>query len=315
MGGFFEKLNKPKSLLVVLVLTLIVDSLFLYRYQSMMSPDIFEIPVLEESSAAPTEEATAFAATVGQDWQEVHSGAKNTSSEAQRPENKSPVVSLGSAREPTTLAPAPSHTLYLPVLLYRPDSTTGVAPGLPPGSPPWATSQSTPLVVSPAASPTTERFASASSPVPREEASEAATPEAVTPTAPASKPATTTDRESAPKEPVEAPEEPEEAYPMATAPAPKDLVSAPLGQDAIVPRGGVPDDTIPTTAPQKSTKDGSTPLQSPPTEQPLPPPIPSAQAQCRDGGFVALGFENQDDCLSFLATQGKKEPSKQDQKK
>ena len=312
MGGFFEKLNKPKSLLVVLVLTLIVDSLLLYRYQSMMSPDIFEIPVLEESSAAPTEEATAFAATVGQDWQEGQSGAKNTRSEAQRPENKSPVVSLGSARGPTTLAPAPSHTLYLPVLLYRPDLTTGVAPG----SPPWATSQSTPLVVSPAASPTTERFASASSPVPREEASETATPEAVTPTAPASKPATTTDRESAPKEPVEAPEEPEEeAYPMATAPAPKDLVSAPLGQDAIVPRGGVPDDTIPTTAPQKSTKDGSTSLQSPPTEQPLPPPIPSAQAQCRDGGFVALGFENQDDCISFLATQGKKEPSKQDQKK
>jgi hypothetical protein len=48
MGGFFEKLNKPKSLLVVLVLTLIVGSLFLYRYQSMMSPDIFEIPVLED---------------------------------------------------------------------------------------------------------------------------------------------------------------------------------------------------------------------------------------------------------------------------
>ncbi len=312
MGGFFEKLNKPKSLLVVLALTLVVDSLLLYRYQSMMSPAIFEMPVLEESSAAKTEEVTAFAATVGQDWQEGHSGAENTRSEAQRPENKSPVVFLASARGPTTLAPAPSHTLYLPVLLYRPNLTTEVAPG----SPPQATSKFTPLVVSPAASPTTERFASAFSPVPREEASEAATPEAVTPTAPASKPATTTDRESAPKEPVEAPKEPEEeAYPMATAPAPKDLVSAPLGQDAIVPRGGVPDDTIPTTAPQKSTKDGSTPLQPPPTRQPLPPPIPSAQAQCRDGGFVAFGFETQDDCISFLATQGKKEPSKQDQKK
>lgn len=305
MGGFFEKLNKPKSLLVVLVLTLIVDSLLLYRYQSIMSPAVFEMPVLEESSAATTEEATAFAATVGRDWQEGHSGAENTRSEAQRPDDKSPVVFLASSRGPTTLAPAPSHTLYLPVLLYRPDLTTGVAPE----SPPRATSKSTPLVVSPAASPTTEWFASLSSPVPREGASEAATPEAVTSTAPASKPATTTDRESAPKEPEE------EAYPMATAPAPKDLVSAPLGQDPIVPRGGVPDDTIPTTAPQKSTKDGSTPLQPPPTEQPLPPPIPSAQAQCRDGGFVAFGFENQDDCISFLATQGKKEPSKQDQKK
>ena len=33
MGGFLHKLNKPKTLVVVLALTLVVDSFLLYRYR------------------------------------------------------------------------------------------------------------------------------------------------------------------------------------------------------------------------------------------------------------------------------------------
>jgi hypothetical protein len=38
MGGFLDQLNKPKSLVVVLVLTLVVDSFLLYRYRLMEPP-------------------------------------------------------------------------------------------------------------------------------------------------------------------------------------------------------------------------------------------------------------------------------------
>ena len=50
MGGSLEKLNRPRSLLIVLVLTLIADSLLLYRYQFIASPTDLTVPVLEESA-------------------------------------------------------------------------------------------------------------------------------------------------------------------------------------------------------------------------------------------------------------------------
>jgi hypothetical protein len=95
---------------------------------------------------------------------------------------------------------------------------------------------------------------------------------------------------------------------MLSAPAPEDLVWAPLGQNPGVARGGVSDDTLQTTVPQENTEVSSTTPQPPSPEQPLPTPMPFSQAQCRDGGFVAFGFEKPEACPSLLATQGKQEP-------
>ena len=70
----------------MLVPTLIVDGLLLlYRCQFMASPIVYEVTVIEESGAASTEAATAFAATVGQ---EGRSGAKNTSGQTQHPDGE-----------------------------------------------------------------------------------------------------------------------------------------------------------------------------------------------------------------------------------
>lgn len=43
----------------------------------------------------------------------------------------------------------------------------------------------------------------------------------------------------------------------------------------------------------------------------LPPPAPTSKADCKNGGwqnYPALGFKNQGDCVSFVATEGRNEP-------
>ena len=41
------------------------------------------------------------------------------------------------------------------------------------------------------------------------------------------------------------------------------------------------------------------------------PILPTTTEQCKDGGFAAFQvFENQGDCVSFVETEGKKEPGK-----
>ena len=38
-------------------------------------------------------------------------------------------------------------------------------------------------------------------------------------------------------------------------------------------------------------------------------PLPTASAQCKDGGWQAFGvFKNQGDCVSFVASKGKNQP-------
>ncbi len=40
------------------------------------------------------------------------------------------------------------------------------------------------------------------------------------------------------------------------------------------------------------------------------PDLPTTKEQCKKGGFEKFGFENQGDCVSFVATKGKNEPGK-----
>jgi hypothetical protein len=40
------------------------------------------------------------------------------------------------------------------------------------------------------------------------------------------------------------------------------------------------------------------------------PLLPTTKEQCKDGGYERFGFENQGDCVSFVATGGKNEPGK-----
>ena len=50
---------------------------------------------------------------------------------------------------------------------------------------------------------------------------------------------------------------------------------------------------------------------TPPEE--LPPPAPTSKDQCKNGGFrnfTTPGFDNQGDCVAFVATGGKNEPGK-----
>jgi hypothetical protein len=49
---------------------------------------------------------------------------------------------------------------------------------------------------------------------------------------------------------------------------------------------------------------GSITSQPSPTEKTQPPPALSSQAKCRDGGFAAFGFENQDECTKFFVGLG-----------
>ena len=40
----------------------------------------------------------------------------------------------------------------------------------------------------------------------------------------------------------------------------------------------------------------------------LAPPLPTSAEQCKKGGYEAFNFENQGDCVSFVATEGSNEP-------
>ncbi len=39
------------------------------------------------------------------------------------------------------------------------------------------------------------------------------------------------------------------------------------------------------------------------------PPLPTAKPQCKKNGYVAFGFKNQGDCVSFIATGGRNQPA------
>jgi hypothetical protein len=198
------------------------------------------------------------------------------------------VEDVGGEREGTFLA-----ATWEPALAPLPPQTTypPVPPRFGPGAP-----QPAPLVVNTTASPTTEGPVPVSSGEPREQVSDGASP-----TVPATKQAPA-DREPAQREPAE-------AAPAVTVPASRDYATAPSRQSPDAPPGVVPARTEPTTALLESTEHGSTTPQLPPTETTQPPPALSSQAQCRDGGFVAFGFENQDECTSFVAARSNKEPS------
>ena len=98
-------------------------------------------------------------------------------------------------------------------------------------------------------------------------------------------------------------------------------VTPPIPQDSTEPADDAPNSTLKEPAPEEESTEGGNASPPPPpdegtyrpsapAEHPRPLLPAASQAQCRDGSLPVFGLEDEDECLSFVASQGKSEPKK-----
>jgi cytoskeletal protein RodZ len=275
MEGVLKKLNRPKALVIVVVIAFIINALLFYRYQHNLSEALAAGPSLaaaEPSSIVSTAAPTSFAVPAEQ---KASSPAKKTDAESKG--------ILASALDTLGLAPS-SGSSQIP---YVPLSHLSA-------SSPKETHDA-PVDANSTGAPSTEEVAPAAD----REVNEQALDAAATPTVlgPASVP---DDEEPEPKE-----------RPSAASP-----IAPPAPQNSTESADTAPNGALRESAPEEdeSTERGEALWQPPPDEETHPPsgPVertgpplaPTSQAQCRDRGFAAFGFENEDECLSLVTSQG-----------
>ena len=295
MEGVLQSLNRPKALVIVVVIAFIINGLLFYRYQHNLSEALAAGPSLEgEPSAVATAAPTSFAVPAGQ---------KEPPSAKEAGGKKKGILAtalgtLGLDRSLGSPQGSPQGSSQIP---YVPLSHLSA------GSPQetYDTQAGTDLTEVPA----TEEVAPASNRTADKPAAEEA---ASAESGPASVPDQKVD--AAPRERLR-------EAPRVAPPAPDD--DSPESADDGAPNGTLRE-TAPKeeeTAPKKDSTEGEAALSklppdekpdppSAPAEQPGPPLAPKSQAQCTDGGFAVFGFENEDECLRFVAPQDKSDPAK-----
>ena len=295
MEGVLKMLNRPKALVIVVVIAFIINGLLFYRYQHKLSEAVAAEPSLAvaEPGTVSTAAPTSFAVPAGE---KESSSAKEADGKKKRGILATALDTLGLDRSLGSPQESPlgsSLTPYVPLShlsAASPQETYDTQAGT-------DLTEASPIEeVAPASNRTADKPA----------AEEAASAE--------SGPASVPDQ----KEEAPVRERPREA-PTIAPPTPDD---SPEPADDAAPKGALRE-TAPEeeTAPKKESTEGEAALPelppdekpdtpSAPAEQPGPPPAPKSQAQCADGGFAVFGFENEDECLRFAAPPDKSEPAK-----
>jgi hypothetical protein len=275
MEGVLQKLNRPKALLVVVVVAFVIDGLLLYRYQHSITEAFAAGPSLAaEPSTVSTAAPTSFAVPTSQ---KASSPAKKTDGD-RKGILASALDTLGLARSSGS-----SQIPYVPLSHLSASS-------------PQETHDA-PVGANPTATPPTEEEVSASDREVDEQAVDAAATPAVL--GPASVP---DDEEPEPQE------RPSAASPIVSPAPPDSTESADAVPNSILEESSAPEENESTERGEalwQPPPDEETRPPSSPVEQTGPPLAPTSQAQCTDRAFAAFGFENEDECLSFVTSQGK----------
>ena len=278
MEGVLQKLNRPKALVVVVVVAFVVNGLLFYRYQHSITEALTSGSSLAaEPGAVATAAPASFSVPAEQ---QKSSSPKKKTDDAKKGILATALDKLGLDVDGSSET---SQTPYVPLsrLSASPAPETGDAP---------AGANATEAPSTKEETPATEW-----------EADEQAADE---PTPAKPEPASAPDR----REPDEPPRRPRSA--PTTAP--------PIPQDPPESADAAPNGTLEEPAPEEeSTERGEEPPIPPPflneeedrpsapAEQPGPLVPPTSPAQCEGGGL-----EDEDECLDFDAPEGKKEPRK-----
>ena len=285
MEGVLKMLNRPKALVVVVVIAFIINGLLFYRYQHNLSEALAAGPSLAaaEPSTVSTATPTSFAVPAGQK-------ASSPAKEADGDRKGTLAITLGTlslAFSPSS-SQGSSHTPYVPLSNLSASS-------------PQETRDARADANSTEAPPTEEVAPASNRTVDKPAAEEAA---------------------SAESGPASVPNEKEEAAARERLrEAPTIAPPAPDGDSPESAGDGAPKGALRETAPEKKSTEGeAAPPELPPDEKPDPPPAPAeklgpplalkSQAQCTNGGFAVFGFENEDECLRFAAPRDENEPAK-----
>jgi len=279
MEGVLQILNRPKALLVVMVIAFIINGLLFYRYQHKLSE-----AAAAEPSAVATATPTSFAVPAGQ---KESSSAKEADGKKKRGILATALStlrldrSLGSPQGSSLTPYVPLSHLSALSLQENRNAQTGTDPSEAP--------------------PTEEVVPASNRTVDEPAADEAASAKSGPASVPDQK------QDAAPREPLK-------KAPTIAPPAPED--DSHESADDAAPKGALRETALDKesaegeAAPPELPPDEKPSPPSAPAEQPGPPLAPKSQAQCTNGGFAVFGFENEDDCLRFVAPRGESEPAK-----
>ena len=291
MEGVLQILNRPKALLVVVVIAFIINGLLFYRYQHNLSEALAAGPSLAaaEPSTVSTATPTSFAVPAGQKAsspaKEADGGRKGT---------------LATTLDTLRLAFSPSSSQGSSQTPYVPLSNLSA-------SSPQETHDAQ-ADVNPTEAPITEEVAPASNrTVDKPAAEEAGSAESGPASAPNEKEEAAA-RERLKDAPTIAPPTPDDSPESADDGPPKGALRETAPEEETAPKKeSAEGEAAPTELPTDEKPDSP----SAPAEQPGPPLVAlKGQAQCTNGGFAIFGFENEDECLRFVAPRDKSEPAK-----